>query len=398
MQIRIGCCALCILFFGTNLTAQQAVTTNGGTVNSVSKFSGNATLVNSAITESNGKVGIGTTTPVTSLDVNGIISIKGIPVTDETSISTPADGTYVIASSARLHGEYILTWGESPNHVQTVHLLVNANQFDPWSTFQILENHSYDRSPVMTNFRLLRSADGGIVFLVMDVGNRNGGSVVYAQYQGSASYGSGFQGWTLSGNEVNGGSLGLASTDGGSVGIGTASPGAMLEVNGNIKLTANSGASFTFADGTVQSTAWTGSLCGGDYAESVNVFGDRTRYEPGDVLVLSNDNSSDVAKSTQTYSTSVAGIYSTKPGLIGRRQHGVKSDMEIPMAMVGIVPTKVSTENGPIKRGDLLVTSSTEGYAMKGTDHSRMLGAIVGKAMGSIESGRGVIEVLVSLQ
>ena len=68
------------------------------------------------------------------------------------------------------------------------------------------------------------------------------------------------------------------------------------------------------------------------------------------------------------------------------------------MAMVGIVPTKVSAENGPIKRGDLLVTSSTVGYAMKGTDRSRMLGAIVGKAMANLGSGKGVIEVLVTLQ
>ncbi len=38
------------------------------------------------------------------------------------------------------------------------------------------------------------------------------------------------------------------------------------------------------------------------------------------------------------------------------------------------------------------------GYAMKGTDRSRMLGAVVGKAMANLESGKGVIEVLVTLQ
>jgi hypothetical protein len=68
------------------------------------------------------------------------------------------------------------------------------------------------------------------------------------------------------------------------------------------------------------------------------------------------------------------------------------------MAMVGIVPTKVSAENGPIKQGDLLVTSSNEGFAMKGTDRGRMLGAVIGKAMGSLDSGTGVIEVLVTLE
>ena len=68
------------------------------------------------------------------------------------------------------------------------------------------------------------------------------------------------------------------------------------------------------------------------------------------------------------------------------------------MAVVGIVPCKVSAENGPIQRGDLLVTSSTEGHAMKGTDRRRMLGAVVGKALETLQRGKGVIEVLVTLQ
>lgn len=71
---------------------------------------------------------------------------------------------------------------------------------------------------------------------------------------------------------------------------------------------------------------------------------------------------------------------------------------EVPMAMVGRVPTRVSAENGPIQVGDLLVSSSTPGYAMKGTDRSRMLGAVVGKALGSLSSGTGIMEVLVTLQ
>lgn len=66
--------------------------------------------------------------------------------------------------------------------------------------------------------------------------------------------------------------------------------------------------------------------------------------------------------------------------------------------MVGIVPTKVTAENGSIHTGDLLVTSSTPGHAMKGTDRNRLTGAVVGKALGDLESGTGVIEVLVTLQ
>jgi hypothetical protein len=70
---------------------------------------------------------------------------------------------------------------------------------------------------------------------------------------------------------------------------------------------------------------------------------------------------------------------------------------EIPLAIVGIVPCKVSAENGAIKAGDLLVASSRPGYAMKGTDRNRMLGAVIGKALGALEKDTGVIEALVSL-
>ena len=68
------------------------------------------------------------------------------------------------------------------------------------------------------------------------------------------------------------------------------------------------------------------------------------------------------------------------------------------MALVGIVPCKVSAENGPVARGDLLVTSTTPGHAMKGTDRTRMLGAVAGKALEPLSSGTGVILVLVTLQ
>ena len=189
-------------------------------------------------------------------------------------------------------------------------------------------------------------------------------------------------------------------TAAGNVGIGTTTPGAVLEVDGNVKLTSGSGASITFADGTVQSTAYTGVTCGGDYAESIDAMGGRTEYAPGDLLVIDPKAPGRFLKSTKPYSTLVAGIYSTKPGTIGRRETTyTKTDTTaVPMAMMGIVPTKVSTENGPIETGDLLVTSSTMGYAMKGTDRSRLTGAVVGKALASLDSGTGVIEVLVTLQ
>ena len=170
-----------------------------------------------------------------------------------------------------------------------------------------------------------------------------------------------------------------------------------LTVNGSGQV--GIGTALILPDGTKQTTAWTGALCGGDYAESVDVAGARDQYEPGDVMVVDPASPGGFLKSAEPYSTLVAGIYSTKPGVVGRRSTDPgKLKDEVPMAVVGIVPAKVSAENGPVKPGDLLVTSSTPGYAMKGTDRERITGAIVGKALGSVQNGAGIIEVLVTLQ
>ncbi|WP_263418062.1 hypothetical protein [Terriglobus albidus] len=195
----------------------------------------------------------------------------------------------------------------------------------------------------------------------------------------------------------SGGASNLILNPTGNVGIGTTSPATKLDVNGSVKIS-GSGASMTFPDNTVQSTAWNGTTCGGDYAESIDVTGDRKSYGPGDVLVVDPKVAGKFLKSSEPYATTVMGIYSTQPGLTGRRVGAQKTGEEVPMAMLGIVPTKVSTENGPIKPGDLLVTSSTPGYAMKATDRSRMVGALIGKALDYLDSGTGLIEVGIALQ
>jgi len=140
---------------------------------------------------------------------------------------------------------------------------------------------------------------------------------------------------------------------------------------------------------------------GADFAESVAVRGPRSQYEPGDVLQIDTEADGHLALSQDAYATTVAGIYSTKPGVLAT-PHTMDDPApklsEVPLAVIGIVPCKVTTENGPIARGDLLVTSSRPGFAMKGTDRGRMLGAVVGKALEPLTEGRGVIQVLVTLQ
>ena len=138
---------------------------------------------------------------------------------------------------------------------------------------------------------------------------------------------------------------------------------------------------------------------GADFAESVAVKGTTSQYAAGDVLVIDEGGDRRLARASEPYSTLVAGIYSTKPGVVASpHAMGETEKSEVPLAVVGIVPCKVTTANGAIQRGDLLVTSAKSGYAMKGTDRSKMVGAIVGKALQPLPSGNGVIEVLVTLQ
>ncbi|HXM21768.1 MAG TPA: hypothetical protein VN948_10940 [Terriglobales bacterium] len=138
---------------------------------------------------------------------------------------------------------------------------------------------------------------------------------------------------------------------------------------------------------------------GSDFAEALPTRGARKLYEPGDVLVMANSGAG-VEKTNEHYSPRVIGIFSTRPGFVGADKNGVNrvDKNDVPVAITGIVPAKVSAENGAVRVGDLLVTASTPGYAMKATDHKRMAGAIVGKALEPLLQGTGVIRVLVTMQ
>jgi hypothetical protein len=140
---------------------------------------------------------------------------------------------------------------------------------------------------------------------------------------------------------------------------------------------------------------WNGSA---DFAELMTTEDAPTAYEPGDVLAISTEEDRSVALSTEPYSTLVIGVYSENPGFVGS-PHAMEEqrDDEIPVAIVGIVPCKVTAENGPIQRGDLLVASSTPGHAMRaGADPP--VGTLIGKALEGLEEGTGLIQILVTLQ
>ena len=113
------------------------------------------------------------------------------------------------------------------------------------------------------------------------------------------------------------------------------------------------------ANGNVFASAY--NVGGADFAESLAVAGDRMRYRPGDILVIDATGVSRVKLADSPYSSLVAGIYSSKPGLLASSHKMNDPDFakEVPLAVVGVVPCKVTAENGPINAGDLLVSSST---------------------------------------
>ncbi len=138
---------------------------------------------------------------------------------------------------------------------------------------------------------------------------------------------------------------------------------------------------------------------GTDYSTSLPVAGDTANYEPGDLLAIDPSAAGQLERAHDAYSSRVAGVYSTQPAVIANYGYpDLGRAGEVPMAIAGVVPCKVTAESGGIAPGDLLVSSSTPGYAMKGVERGRMLGAVVGKALEPLPAGRGVIKMLVTLQ
>ncbi|HSC39066.1 MAG TPA: hypothetical protein VLD19_14385, partial [Chitinophagaceae bacterium] len=138
---------------------------------------------------------------------------------------------------------------------------------------------------------------------------------------------------------------------------------------------------------------------GADLAEAFDVEGLTTSYEPGDVLQISVTADRTVVKSSGAYSSLVVGVYATKPGVL-LTEESVDSNLDgkVPMGVVGVIPTKVCNENGAVERGDILVTASRPGYAMK-ADLSRLKpGQAIGKALEGFNGITGKIKVLVNVR
>ncbi|MEN9407654.1 MAG: hypothetical protein RLZZ455_870, partial [Candidatus Parcubacteria bacterium] len=138
---------------------------------------------------------------------------------------------------------------------------------------------------------------------------------------------------------------------------------------------ANNQGSFVFSHGLTTTGG------GFDVAEDYPTWD--TSLEPGELVSSADHEPGFVERSSGgTYSNKVIGVYSEKPGFrLSQKDDFPNGSIGVPIALVGRVPVKVSTENGVIRTGDALTTSSVPGVAMKSTQP----GMIIGRSMGDFD-------------
>jgi hypothetical protein len=157
---------------------------------------------------------------------------------------------------------------------------------------------------------------------------------------------------------------------------------AINELKANILTANNSGT------GVVKG-AWaldTGAKFEATYADLAEYYEGDQEYEPGTVLVFGGDK--EVTTTTVINDTRSAGVVSTNPAYtMNHAQTGIR----VCIALAGRVPCKVV---GRVKKGDMLTTAATPGYAVKALNPT--LGSIIGKALEDKDYGEaGVIQVAV---
>ncbi|MGH7239732.1 MAG: beta strand repeat-containing protein, partial [Candidatus Saccharimonadales bacterium] len=166
--------------------------------------------------------------------------------------------------------------------------------------------------------------------------------------------------------------LGGTGTNAVNVGIGTSTPNNALSVVGNIA-----------ASGTI-----TGGVGSPDYAE--NITASNSSVEAADVVTMDPAHPGQVIKASTAYDPSAMGVISTHPGFVTNADAstvtgGTPAANQVPLALSGRVPVKVSDINGDIEPGDYLTTSTIPGVAMKAT----AAGPTIGKAMTAFAGASG---------
>jgi hypothetical protein len=149
---------------------------------------------------------------------------------------------------------------------------------------------------------------------------------------------------------------------------------------GSVALVTSS--SFYYTNGVLNVTA-----ASAFYADLAERYAADAAYDEGTVLVIGGEK--EVTVTTQFADTRVAGVVSKNPAYLMNKDAG-NNETHPAIALKGRVPCKVV---GYVKKGDLIVTSSTPGYGTAAA--SVVAGAVIGKALGTQSEGFGIIEILI---
>jgi len=145
---------------------------------------------------------------------------------------------------------------------------------------------------------------------------------------------------------------------------------------------------------------------GADLAEHLNVtdskLSDEFNIAPGMVVSIDPTGNRKFKLADEPYDRKRVGIISggngVKSGLVLRQEGNPEADGDQPVALTGQVWCYADASFGAIEPGDLLTTSSTPGHAMKVADFDRARFAVLGQALTGLKEGRGWVQVLVGKQ
>ena len=141
----------------------------------------------------------------------------------------------------------------------------------------------------------------------------------------------------------------------------------------------------------VHAVTFAGTASSAQFADLAERYVADESYTPGTVVEFGGAN--EVTAVTREGTPAVAGVVSTDPAYLMNAQ--LEGTHVIAVALRGRVPCKVI---GPIRKGDVLIASSTKGFAKAAPfrGYQTPAASIIGKAVGEfLQIGEGVIEIVV---
>ena len=139
---------------------------------------------------------------------------------------------------------------------------------------------------------------------------------------------------------------------------------------------------------------------GADLAELFDIVGIHA-VQKGLLVSIDPEEPGKLRVTDKPYDKKIAGIIAgangVKPGIL-MGQDGTSAFGDDLVTLSGRTYVMANTEGGKIQPGDFLTSSSIPGQAMKAKQTKRARGAVIGKAMSSLENGSDYVLVIVNLQ